>query len=99
MGTDYWNLLADVNCPYGHPVAGYLQTSFLGEEGSCIGHHRLGEVVPDLRRVSVILEGDNDYFLGDCRECKRTYRFGAEIALGKVLRVWPLPLSDAQSSS
>jgi hypothetical protein len=99
MSIDYWNLNVQTNCPNGHGGSRSLQTHFLGEEGSCTFYYELGEVVPELRRVSVVLDGTNDEFIGWCNTCRRTYRFGAEITDGRVLRVWPLDVADNAPNS
>lgn len=67
-----------------------LQTHFMGEPGSCVNYYRLGQAVPELKGVTVRLDGTNDDFVGSCPHCDAFLLFGAEILRSVVVAVWPL---------
>lgn len=91
MCAMYWNLNAKIVCPYcGKRSLWNLQTHFMGDFGSFEHEYKLGEDVPELKSVSVVLDGRIDDFIGDCIKCGRFYDVGAEIVEGKVKRVWIL---------
>lgn len=91
MCSQYWNLNTKVKCPNcGKTRVWNLQTHFMGDIGSCVNEYKLGEKVDELDTVSVVLDGTNDDFIGDCPNCDKFFDFGAEIVEGKVERVFIL---------
>lgn len=75
-----------------------MQTHFMGDFGSCINRYKLGETVPELKRVSVILDGENDDLIGDCPSCDAFFNFGAEINKGKVTKLFVLKEIEKSSN-
>ena len=91
MCSMYWNLNTRIICPECRKKELWnLQTHFMGDYGSCINNYKLKENIPELKKVSVILDGRIDDFIGDCSNCGKFYDFGAEIIEGKVMKVWIL---------
>ena len=91
MCSQYWNLntkVACLNC--GNARIWNLQTHFMGDFGSCVNNYELGEKIDELGSVSVILDGKNDDFIGDCPNCGKFFNFGAKIVKGKVEKIFIL---------
>jgi hypothetical protein len=101
----YWTLDTEITCP-GCQTTGLwnLQTHFMGGPGSYEHRYRLGDRIPELRGVTVLLDGRIDDFNGDCEACGRFFDVGAEIVAGRVervfiIRAWELqatPVGDPQ---
>lgn len=70
-----------------------LQTHFMGDFGSCVNEYKLGEKVEELKGVSVLLDGKNDDFIGDCPHCGKFFDLGANIIKGRVEKVFILKAS------
>lgn len=91
MCSQYWNLEAEVKCPEcGRVFVDNLQTHFMGQIESCQNTYQLGQNVPELQGVSVVLDGRINDFIGTC-ECGAFFDVAARIHMGKVMNVWVLP--------
>lgn len=94
MCSNYWNLNAEVICPScGHTEIIGLQTHFMGD-ASCMEYYELGEPVPELKGVSVVLDGENDDFIAVCSKCPSFWDVGARIEDGHVVEVWNIVKLD-----
>ena len=91
MCASYWNLDTKMKCPNcGKTSIWNLQTHFMGYLGSFSHNYKLNAAIPELKEVSVILDGRIDDFIGDCPKCEKFFDLGAEIINGKVVKVWIL---------
>ncbi len=91
MCAMYWNLDTKMKCPgCGKTTLWNLQTHFMGDWGSYNHVYKLGEEVPELEGVDVLLDGRIDDFNGECEKCGRLFDVGAKIVKGKIERVWIL---------
>jgi hypothetical protein len=89
MCLSYWNLKATLLCQVcGKKGTWRLQTHFMGYPGSYEHEYALGETIPELQGVSVLLDGRMAAFSGDCPNCEALFEVGAEIIDGKVRRLF-----------
>ncbi len=93
MCASYWNLIAQFTCPSCHESSDWeLQTHFMGgvKGTMCMDYYNIGDKISPLGDMSVILNGKNDDFIGDCPKCGKYYDFGGQIVNGKVESVFIL---------
>lgn len=96
MCSMYWNLHADITCPNCGEIerGAELQTHWNGEYGSCLNRYELGQPVKELAGIEAArLPDAGDDFIGSCDACGAFIDFGARIANGAVVEVWPLRYS------
>src|SRR5258708_15758111 len=73
MCASYWNPTTKMAWPKcGQTTTWELQTHFMGELGSYSHMYTIGETIPELQGVSVLLDGRIDDFIGGCPNCKET---------------------------
>jgi hypothetical protein len=94
MCSRYWNLKATFVCPAcGASAEDELQTHWLGDDGSCINHYRLGDKAYELRGIKLaVVDGSQDDFIGHCDQCGAWIDFGARIEDEAVVDVWPISI-------
>lgn len=95
MCAQYWTIKkAEITCQKCKKTSSWkeLQTHFEGGgDGTwCGDYYDLGDKVPELGNMSIILDGENDDFIGTCPECKEYSDIGAEIKNGAVVKMWAL---------
>ncbi len=67
MCASYWNLDTKIKCPdCGKTTLWNLTTHFMGYVGSYSHVYKLGEEIPELEGVNVLLDGRIDNFNGHC---------------------------------
>lgn len=89
MCSAYWNLNTELVCPKcGKKDLWNLQTHFMGDFGSCVNEYKLGQKVKELKNLTQILDGKNEGFCSSCSCCKKSFDLGAEIKMGKVVKVF-----------
>jgi len=94
MCSQYWNLIAEVECPECHTKEEIeLQTHWMGEVGSYVNRYHLGEKVQELRGIKeAVLDGTTNDLVGDCpnEECEAWLNVGARIKDEAVTEIWIL---------
>lgn len=99
MCASYWNLDTKIKCPNCCKVGKWnLQTHFMGDFGSCINFYKLGQTIPELKGITVTLDGKIDDFIGDCPSCDKLFDLGGAIVDGRVEKVYIMqevqPITD-----
>ncbi len=55
----------------------------MGDYGSYDHVYKLGETIPELKGVTILLDGRIDDFVGSCPECEALFDVGARYFRGK----------------
>ena len=88
MCAQYWNLNTDIKCPKcGEKSEWNLQTHFMGDY-SCDQYYKIGEKVPLLYGMTIKLDRNKDWFIGNCPKCDKFFDFGAKIVDGQVMKIF-----------
>jgi ribosomal protein L37AE/L43A len=98
MCAHYWQVRVPLTCPVcGKKDTWDITTHFMGEVGSYEHEYTLGEPIPQLRGVSVVLDGRIDACIGECPHCEALFTLGATIVHGQVKTVFFLKREERRA--